>query len=75
MTKICLLEQPGRRSPDSVIAPTVRRLGEFGCMVEVLVPVSVALLAEALVSAARSAVVPVSVVVPTAMSAVVLVVP
>jgi ribosomal protein S6--L-glutamate ligase len=38
MTKICFLEQPGRRSPDSVIPPTVRRLGEFDCAVEVLVP-------------------------------------
>jgi ribosomal protein S6--L-glutamate ligase len=38
MTKICFLEQPGRRSPDSVMPPTVRRLGEFGCLVEVLVP-------------------------------------
>ncbi|MCD6054867.1 MAG: hypothetical protein K0Q96_2059, partial [Rubrobacteraceae bacterium] len=38
MTKICFLEQPGRRSPDSVIPPTVRRLAEFGCSVKVLVP-------------------------------------
>ena len=38
MTKICFLEQPGRRSPDSVIPLTVRRLGEYGCPVEVLVP-------------------------------------
>jgi ribosomal protein S6--L-glutamate ligase len=38
MTKICFLEQPGRRSPDSVMPLTVERLGEFGCSVEVLVP-------------------------------------
>jgi ribosomal protein S6--L-glutamate ligase len=38
MTKICFLEQPGRRSPDSVMPLTVRRLGELGCSVEVLVP-------------------------------------
>ena len=38
MMRICFLEQPGRRSPDSVMPPTVRRLREFGCMVEVLVP-------------------------------------
>lgn len=38
MTKICFLEQPGRRSPDSVMPLTVRRLREFGCSVEVLVP-------------------------------------
>jgi ribosomal protein S6--L-glutamate ligase len=38
MTKICFLEQPGRRSPDSVMPLTVRRLGELGCAVEVLVP-------------------------------------
>jgi len=38
MTKICLLEQPGKRSPDSVMPLTVRRLGELGCSVEVLVP-------------------------------------
>ena len=37
-TKICFLEQPGRRSPDSVMPLTVRRLREFGCSVEVLVP-------------------------------------
>ena len=38
MTKICFLEQPGRRSPDSIIPLIVRRLGEYGCSVEVLVP-------------------------------------
>nr|MDQ5814437.1 ATP-grasp domain-containing protein [Actinomycetota bacterium] len=38
MTKICILEQPGRRSPDSVMPLTVRRLRELGCSVEVLVP-------------------------------------
>jgi ribosomal protein S6--L-glutamate ligase len=38
MTKICFLEQPGRRSPDSVMPLTVERLREFGCLVEVLVP-------------------------------------
>ena len=38
MTKICFLEQPGRRSPDSVMPLTVRRLGELGCSVQVLVP-------------------------------------
>jgi ribosomal protein S6--L-glutamate ligase len=38
MMRICFLEQPGRRSPDSVMPPTVRRLREFGCLVEVLVP-------------------------------------
>ena len=38
MTKICFLEQPARRSPDSVIPPTERRLRELGCLVEVLVP-------------------------------------
>ena len=27
ITKICFLEQPGRRSPDSVIPLIVRRLG------------------------------------------------
>jgi ribosomal protein S6--L-glutamate ligase len=38
MTEICFLEQPGERSPDSVIPLTVRRLGDLGCSVEVLVP-------------------------------------
>ena len=38
MKRICFLEQPGRRSPDSVMPPTVRRLREFGCLVKVLVP-------------------------------------
>src|SRR5215207_7609233 len=38
MIKICFLEQPGKRSPDSVMPLTVRRLGELGCSVEVLVP-------------------------------------
>src|SRR3712207_697380 len=38
MTKICFLEQPGRRSPDSVMPLMVRQLGELGCSVEVLVP-------------------------------------
>ena len=38
MIKICFLEQPGGRSPDSVMPLTVERLGEFGCLVEVLVP-------------------------------------
>jgi ribosomal protein S6--L-glutamate ligase len=38
MTKICFLEQPGRRSPDSVMPLIVRRLWDLGCSVEVLVP-------------------------------------
>ena len=38
MTKICFLEQPDQRSPDSVMPPTVRRLRELGCSVQVLVP-------------------------------------
>jgi ribosomal protein S6--L-glutamate ligase len=38
MTKICFLEQSGKRSLDSVMPLTVRRLGELGCSVEVLVP-------------------------------------
>jgi ribosomal protein S6--L-glutamate ligase len=38
MIKICFLEQPGKRSPDSVMPLTVTRLGELGCSVEVLVP-------------------------------------
>jgi ribosomal protein S6--L-glutamate ligase len=38
MTKICFLEQPAKRSPDSVMPLTVRRLRKFGCSVEVLVP-------------------------------------
>jgi hypothetical protein len=38
MTKVCFLEQPGKRSPDSVMPLTVERLRELGCSVEVLVP-------------------------------------
>ncbi len=38
MPEICFLEQPGKRSPDSVMPLTVRRLGDLGCSVDVLVP-------------------------------------
>jgi ribosomal protein S6--L-glutamate ligase len=38
MTKICFLEQPDKRSPDSVLPLTVWRLRELGCSVQVLVP-------------------------------------
>lgn len=38
MTKICLLEQAGKRSPDSVMPLTVERLRERGCSVEVWMP-------------------------------------
>jgi ribosomal protein S6--L-glutamate ligase len=38
MTKICFLEQPGKRSEDSVMPLTVGRLRQLGCSVEVLVP-------------------------------------
>ncbi len=38
MPEICFLEQPGKRSSDSVMPLTVRRLGDLGCSVEVLVP-------------------------------------
>jgi ribosomal protein S6--L-glutamate ligase len=38
VTKICFLEQPGKRSPDSVMPLTVERLKRLGCSVEVLIP-------------------------------------
>jgi ribosomal protein S6--L-glutamate ligase len=38
MTKICILEQPDKRSPDSVLPLTVWRLRQLGCSVQVLVP-------------------------------------